>query len=598
MALPAPLLERLAQCAAIPWSVGSTAAEPGSLGHASVIEELRAALPRGQPMPAGVLLDSPAILARFPTLASRLGMLAPVGYHPRFGLFVANGLGKCQRVPIRRPTAAWSDHDVAFEAPLPFAQNWADWLAALIAIEDVLRCEYVVWARTGSDEATVALWAPGEGAWSELAWATSSTRRERVRRVLERLEAKPLDASGAHASDGALIHDFETELLVGCRSDADLARVLEVAKEDALLVLPHAWGGDRLYSARGPETERPLYELEPTRGERLTIGPLAGAPVVWTRSSGTNVIRQRHIPPRRSLASRPAILDGASPRLLRYLARRGAIQVDALRSVEGTREWLRELGARDWSVLERIEEEAGGILLQPAWALEPPERIGPWIMHEDRESLATVGLAESEDDPPAPAQPWPFVTTHGMQLAVVGLLYARFENALCADICGWIYELDHEFGTLSPLAETMLGFFEKRAFRAEQFGDGFGLAQQPAAVVPLPLAPALLHDLGLSRVEEASDAISSQHISATAWVDRCAQHTCRDARTWFYSADHDFIVRAARLIRSAHPELPIQFRIGVDPVSAARRAAFDAASIPGTVPMDWWEWGQFNTAPA
>jgi len=292
------------------------------------------------------------------------------------------------------------------------------------------------------------------------------------------------------------------------------------------------------------------------------------------------------------------ILDGASPRLLRYFARRGAVQVDALRSVEGTREWLRELETPDWAVLARIEEEAGGILLQPGWALEPPERIGPWIMHEDQSSLAPLGLAESEDDLPAPSQPWPFVTTHGVQLAVIGLVYGRFENALCADARGWIYELDHELARLDPIAETMLGFFEKRALRAEQFGDGFGVAYHPAVVVPIALDPALLRDLGMSRVEEASDDVSSQHVSDTAWVDRCPQHVCRDARTWLYSADHAFTVQAARAIREVHPELPIQIRVQVDAVSAARRAAFDSAAIPGIVQKGWWDWGNFDPAPA
>jgi hypothetical protein len=607
MPLPAPLIERLAHCATLPWPPETSPLHRTLPGHSSFIRGLRAELPCGQPLPAGVLLDAPAVSVRFPTLAQRLGVLAPVGYHPRFGLFVANDIGKCERIPIRRPTATWCAHDVAFESPVPFARDWSDLLAALLAVEDVLHSDFVLWVQTGTGDAATALWSPGEGAWSDLAWAKSAERHERTRRVLDRLDVKPLAPSGAHAGYGALVHDFGIELLIGCSTEGVLQRALEVASEENLLVLPHAWGGDRPYSAQGPETNRPIYVLETAGGGRLTVGPrlsandaseattaTPSAPIVWTRSAGSNVIRQRHVHPRRSLAGRPAVLDGASPRLLRYFARRGALQVDALRSVEGTREWLRALDALDWNVLERIEEEGGGILLQPGWALEPPERIGPWIMHEDQASLVPLGLAESEDDPRHASQPWPFVTTHGIPLAVIGLVYGRFENALCVDVRGSIYELDHEFASLQPLADTMLRFFEKRAFRAEQFGDGFGVAHHPAAVVPIALDPALLDELGLSRVGEASDDVSSQHVSDAAWVDRWPKHASRDARTWLYSADHAFTVDAARRIREAYPELQIQIRVGVDAVSAARRSAFDAAGIAGVQQTDWTNWGNLG----
>jgi hypothetical protein len=490
---------------------------------------------------------------------------------------------------------------------LPFAESWGDWLAALIAIDDVLGAENVVWLRTGHDEAAVTLWSPGAGAWADLAWATSAQARDRGRRVLERLEVAPRQAPGAHRSEEMLVYDFGTELLVGCRTETGLVRIFDVATEEGLLVLPHAWGGERPYAARGHETDRPLYALGAATGARLSVGPFPAeasttgvgpaeppAPMVWTKTAGRDVLRQREIYPGRSLAGRPLILDGASPRLLRYFARRGAVQVDALRSVEGTRAWLRELGRPDWAVLARLEEEAGGILLQPGWALEPPERIGPWVMHEDEASLAPLGLAESEDDPPAPTQPWPFVTTHGMQLAVIGLMHGRFEDALCVDHRGWVYYLDHEFARLDPWAATVLGFFEKRALRAEQFGDGFGVASHPAAVVPIALDPGLLDTLGLTRVEEASDDVSSQHASDRAYVDRRPQHACRDARTWLYSADHAFAVRAVRTIREAYPELPIQIRVGSEPEPAARGVAFDAADIPGVVQKGWWDWGQFD----
>lgn len=580
--LPRDVVRRLADAPVSPWRERDDP-RPEDGFQALYCALYEATGRRGLPMPAGFLLDPDRIAARV-ALPRCHPWMRPVGLHPRFGLLHGGGTGMCSlhAVPLVAPFGPVQLPQVG--PPRPFSRDWAALFTRLLQLEDALACAWVLRVRLhGADRWRLA--GDPWGVAQVVDEAIGAQQLARLRRAAPEVVVAPLD----------------DEVIVGCPALEAVAQILAFAGAESLLVLPDARGVRAGWNGAVAPAPAPAYCFAPPEPAHALIAELlpdALEPAVrWTMSQAPHTTAQVRVAAGRAVAPRTAILAGASPRLERYLGRHGCVQVAALRSLDGVRRFCATEPAADgWeTTLCRIEDEAGGLLFSPAWGLATPDRLGPWLVLEDRATLEPLGLATYEDEAgaPSPERAWPFVQVMGQELAVIGLVQERCDSALCVDRDGVISFLDHEFGSLTAQATSVRGMLEKWALREELHDGGFGLAGAPAITAPVDVGPEFAGAFGLAAVDAACDAVSGHHLAAGAWLQRRVGAPNHCPQTWLHTRDDALAVRVARRLRELHPEVPIHLRIGVDPADLAREAAFAGAGISGLVRRTWWDWGAF-----
>lgn len=595
--LRADQLERLAQERVSPWH----SSHPLEPDHSRKLEELwRATGERGLPMPGGFLLDPLTIARRMPLYEPRSRWDGLLAYHPRFGLVTGYERGAACLRSVSHALSERSLEPPRLGRPYPVASNWRELLDWLFAIGDLEAMPYVSWIRVGD-------WQIPEHSFPDERWrpfwrvldeqrrahlhglAALYGRAEPAREVLFATSGPlyPRD------DDSVCILALDDAALVGCREAADMERAFEYAGGQRLLARPEAWGGEYLGTGEAPREGRIYALASGFSNDYQILVRREGALFDWSLAHAGRPDWGRKVHPNRVPAAEAAILAGASARLERYLGHQGVCRIPSLCSVAGLEHWLSANDGKGWECLLAIEEAFGGLFLGAHSDLAAPDRLGPFLLLQDRESLEWRGLnqpAEPDQFTPRDREqlPWPFVRRLGIDLAVIGLHEPPWDSALCVDRTGTTYLLDQENGRLAVLAEGVLGMLEKRALNRELYGRGSGLM----ATRPLTVAPEVDWDLArrleLTRVEEASDAVSAYYLGDDILLLTRFAHPAQKAETLVYTRTPTRAVEVTRALRERYPDRTI--RVEVSPNHAEPRRLFEDARIEGLVfvrPGDW-----------
>lgn len=594
---------RLASCPTSPW--GRDAEVEDEAHRVALLMLFEACGGRGLPMPGGFLLDPHRIAERLAPRPRLYAWQVLLGYHPLIGLLVGGGGGGAGRRSIDPSPRGWTTRDPTYGLERPVARSWPELIDYLFAVGDALARAHVLWVRIGERR---AMGERDARRWSRHRHALEARSVRRFARLAEALGVQDAFAHGVasvkvDARNATTVIALDDEALVAS-DDADaIERALRVISRAGELAVPHAFGGYRdggrpEAPARGlcyafPGDDAPDEDASGVRLPRHRVLATRDAHAfdwLWAQDGRVNVARR--VEPGRSPAGAAPCLAGASARLHRALARRGAFIAEPLRSVEGVRAWLDEQGHEGWDVLGDIEARVGGLVLAPAFGLLEPDRLGPFAMLVDRASLEPLGLNAPVERDLADGsthasdlgpRDWPFVCREGIELAVVGYENPRIDSAVCADAAGTLYVLDHEFDELTPRASDALVMLEKLALWTELHDERRGVAAEPAFALSLDLGDEVARGLGLARAAEASDRVSSTYLASGVALLLRHAHPLRPARTDVYASDPERAVALARGVRDAFADVTLHVRVGTSAAGAARRAAFVAARLPGNV---------------
>jgi hypothetical protein len=564
--------------------------------HLRALEALRnEAGGQGLPMPGGFLLDPIEIEARMPMPSPRFHWQVPLAYHPRFGLIVGGAGGNGQLHLIHHAPHPWSHAGPTLGRGGFWSRNWRELVDRLFVLDDAMSCAYVVWVRVG--------WShdpnqPLPDHWNAISPVLGHQWRDRLRDFVDELRARPRLGKSkwtvSSRDDDAFVIALGQDLLIACQDADDLARVLVLANDSRLPVQPESCNPD---APRGKPDEvaeeAVLHRLDATGHEprHELLVSRDGDDFLWTWRQDGNVNRQERVSPGFVPRTEHLPIPAASPRLRRHLGRHGTCRVRRFHSIDATYDWLREYEpARDWRVLAQIETEVGGLVFTPQWGLTSPNRIGPWLVWNDRPSFEE--LCDIDDDDHE-VRPFPFLRYAGVELAVVGIDRARIPSAYCVDRDGVVYYLDHEFMSLSPLATSVPKLLEKDALRWELYGDGVGIGSAPALAVRIAVDAGFATELGMREAPEASDAVSQLYLTpnADAQLVVAPERTAQSPSTTLFTRGSATAVRVARALRQRDSDEPIRVRITAgDPASDACKAALEAAGIDGLDFRGWYGW--------
>ncbi|MCX4242292.1 hypothetical protein [Paraliomyxa miuraensis] len=599
--------ERLATCEVSPWTPDDAMVDDD---HAAVLVRLfEVTGERGLPLPGGFTLDPGALeVLTLPT--PLFDWQRPLAYHPLFGLLVGHSSGQAALWSMAPAWHTWTTREPTLSQTLRHAaRSWPELLDLALGLGDALGRAYVLWIRLGEARPLGELDATR---WHLHRHALEAQRADHWRRLARALAIANPHEVGVVASrdETTLAMAFGAEALVASDDPDAIERALRCTSAAAELAAPHAFGERRGHGLSPSPAHGLCYALPDHEGDGTrVVAQREGTAFVWSfdhrgQASQRLVVEAGHSPggcvPR---------LDGASPRLRRALARIGAFTAPSLRSVEGVQEWLEARRSADaWRVLTDVEAQVGGLVLGPSWGLTSPDRLGPYLVLRDRRTLEAMGLnapldadPDHDDAPPADlvAHPWPFVCRRGILLAVIGHANPRIESAYCVDADGTVYFLDHEFDDLRVLAVDARTMLEKTALFTELRAEGLGPMMHAALAVTLDVGEALPAALGLLRVEEASDRVSSTWVTEDAMMLVHHAHRIRPAATELFIMAPDRAVALARGLRAAlPPDAPIRVRYNdANPASLARKRALLGSRIDG---LDWTpdhRWGRWEADP-
>jgi len=366
---------------------------------------------------------------------------------------------------------------------------------------------------------------------------------------LARALSVPIVKNPPSGTKGLRIDEIGAERRIPCEHAEDVVRCLEAAQSLGIA----AWfDEEHAVPAKSLLDTLPsgaTYSLEGYGGTLQIARALTGKGFVQTRSRYGEVVDRREITPEWVHVTSVPQVQGASPRLQRYLLRKRIGQLSSLRSPEQLARWLSQLPTPDWQILLPLEEQLGGFIGEEAWPSRADLHFGPWLVL----CLEKVLFAEGRAYGDPPEQAWPFFRWDGVELCLVGA-FQQVDRDIAVDRAGLVYVCDRELGELRIMAETGLQMLEKLALFDELKS---GLGRIAPLVVESELGAMFSARAGAPRVDEASDAVITHHLGPDCWIRQQVEVGPNHAETRIVTDTAETLVELARLARELSPGVPM-----------------------------------------